>query len=148
MLVNLGDWPPEELRLLLLRIEAELGTGLGPRLAWPQGVSWPRPEVRCRVPPRSDITVRRLSRSSKPRAMIPASVCPRSKVWPSSWRTLPRVVATQPPTVPRYPLSSISRVESTWVWSHSRDWTLGTNDDQGDMVRVHMMIMVTWSEYI
>ena len=34
-------------------------------------------------------------------------------------------MSTHPPTVPRYPLSSMKSLGSTGVVSHSRDWTLG-----------------------
>ena len=80
---------------------------------------------------------------------------PSSSAWPSSCSTAPSVVAkhlhivhlyfcfvstkniyifrkniyistsTHPPTVPRYPLSSMKSLGSTGVVSHSRDWALG-----------------------
>ena len=34
-------------------------------------------------------------------------------------------ISTHPPTVPRYPLSSMKSLGSTGVASHSRDWALG-----------------------
>ena len=34
-------------------------------------------------------------------------------------------ISTHPPTVPRYPLSSMKSLGSTGVVSHSRDWALG-----------------------